>query len=149
MHDPEPNLIAEAATPMIAKLAAAGVVLTGVLIALTGVQTMLAVTIRGALAASPWALLVIGSAMTYFGAMVYRARFWGAVAATGASAVGFIAAALWAFFSFSHGLYSLFALAALPLSIAAVAAAALSIVPCQRASAARAKLASQGLDLGL
>ena len=56
---------------------------------------------------------------------------------------------MWLVFSAGHGLFSLYALAAPFVSIAAFVMALLGLAPCQRASAARARLRAQGMDLGI
>jgi hypothetical protein len=145
----EPDAIAAAASPLVARIAAGAIVASGALDALTGIQTMLVVTIRGPLELMPYALIVVGVAAFATGVMVYRARFSGAVAATVACALAMFVTMGWGAIAFTHGLYSLFALLAPFFSMAAMVAAALSIAPCKRASDARATLASQGLDLGL
>ena len=142
--------IAAAGAPLLVRIAGGLIASAGIFALLTGMQVfMLGVRIRGAMEYAPWGLILIGAATATSGVLVFRMRGWGAVAGTGLSCVLFIATALWLVWSFGHHLYSLFAFAAPFAAVVAVVLAALSIGPCQRASEARARLAAQGLDLGI
>jgi hypothetical protein len=55
----------------------------------------------------------------------------------------------WLVIAISHLLFSLYALLAPVVSVAALVFAFLGLGPCQRASAARARLRAQGMDLGV
>ena len=142
--------IAAAAAPLLVRIGGGLIVASGVLAFLTGMQVfMLGVRIRGVMEYAPWGLMLIGAATAASGALVFRMRGWGAVAGTGLSCILFLATALWLVWSFAHHLYSLFAFAAPFGAVVAVVLASLSIGPCQRATDARARLAAQGLDLGI
>jgi hypothetical protein len=141
--------IMAASPPVFARVAGGLVALAGVIVALTGLQTLLLVTVRGLLAPAPYVLLLVGAGEAFFGATVFRARVWGALAAVGASLVLVVLSAVWLVFSFRHGLLSLFALTAPFGSAAAAVLAFLAVAPCQHASAARARLREQGMSLGI
>ena len=142
--------IAASAAPLLVRIAGGLIACAGILAFLTGMQVfMLGVRIRGALAYAPWGLMLLGAATAACGAMVFRMRALGAIGGTVLSCMLFIGTALWLVWSFSHGLFSLFAFGAPVAAVGAVVLASLSIGPCQRATEARARLAAQGLDLGI
>jgi hypothetical protein len=141
--------IMAAAPPLLARVAGGIVALAGVVVALTGLQTLLIVTVRGFFAPAPYLLLLLGAGEVVLGAAVFRARAWGALAAAGVSLLLVLISSVWLFFSFGHGLLSLFALTA-PFGCGAAAVLAfLAVAPCQKASAARARLREQGMNLGI
>jgi hypothetical protein len=146
---PTEDDILAAAPPFLSRVAGGIVALAGVVVALTGLQTLLIVTVRGFFAVAPYVLLLLGAGEVVLGAVVFRARVWGALVAAGTSLVLVILSAVWLFFSFGHGLLSLFALTAPFGSGAAAVLAFLAIEPSQRASAARARLREQGMNLGI
>jgi hypothetical protein len=141
--------IAEASPPTIARVAGGAVGLAGVLVFLTGAQTLAVVSIRGALGLAPWALVVIGAAELVLATLVFRARAWSVVAAAAVSFVLMMAASGWLVVSLSHGLFQLYGFAGPVVSLGAAVMALLAMGPCQRASAARARLKQQGMDLGI
>src|SRR5580700_11215622 len=91
--------IAAAVPPLIARAAGGVMVLAGFVVALTGVQTLLIVSIRGAMAVAPYALGVLGLAELLVGVVVFRARAWGAVLAIVSGATLAIASGVWLVFS--------------------------------------------------
>ena len=141
--------IAASSPPLLARVAGGGIALAGAVVALTGAQTLAMVSIRGPFAVAPWVLLALGVGEIVLGGVVFRARAWGAVLAVGVSLGQVLAAGTWLFFSASHGLISLYALAGPFVSLAAVALSVIAMGPCQKASAARARLKAQGMDLGI
>ncbi len=141
--------IAEASPPRIARVAGAAVALAGVLVFLTGAQTLAVVSIRGALGLVPWALAALGALELVLASLVFRARSWGVVAAVAASFVLMMASGVWLIVSLSHGLFQLYAFGAPLASLGAAVMALLAMGPAQRASAARARLKLQGMDLGI
>lgn len=141
--------IAASSPPALARVAGGVIALAGAVVALTGAQTLAMVSIRGPFAMAPWGLLALGVGDLVLGAVVFRARAWGAVLAVGVSLAQAMASGFWLFFSMSHGLFSLYALGGPCMSVSAVALAVIGMGPCQRASAARARLKAQGMDLGI
>jgi hypothetical protein len=154
-HHGEPFLtadddIAAAGAPLLVRIAGGLIASAGILAFLTGMQVfMLGVRIRGAMGYAPWGLMLVGAATAACGAMVFRMRAVGAIGGTVLSCMLFIGTALWLVWSFGHGLFSLFAFGAPIAAVGAVILAALSIGPCQRATEARARLAAEGLNLGI
>ena len=141
--------IAEASPPRIARIAGAAVALAGVLVFLTGAQTLAVVSIRGPLGLLPWALAVLGAGELALAAMVFRARAPGVVAAIAASFLLVMVSGVWLVMSLSHGLFQLYAFGAPVASLGGAVMALIALGPSQRASAARARLKQQGMDLGI
>ena len=141
--------IAAAVPPPMARVAGGALALAGGVVALTGFQTMMAVTIRGPVAAVPYVLLGLGVPHLVLGAMVFRARVWAAIAGIGGTALLTLASAFWLVFGMGHGFFSLYALGAPFVSMAAFVLVLVGVGPCQRASAARDRLRAQGMDLGI
>lgn len=123
--------------------------LAGIVVALTGAQTLAMVTIRGPLAAMPYVLALLGVIEIAAGTLVFRARAWGAIGALVGSAMCVLASGFWLLVSMGHGLLSLYALASPFVSIVAGIMAVVALGPCERASAARRRLREQGMDLGI
>ncbi len=141
--------IAEASPPVIARVAGGVVALAGLLVLLTGAQTLAMVSIRGALAMAPWVLVVLGGAELVLGTLVFRARAWGVLAAVALSFVLVAVGGAWLMFSLSHGLVQLYGFAAPCVAVGAAVMALLAMGPAQRATAARGRLKAQGMDLGI
>jgi hypothetical protein len=78
-----------------------------------------------------------------------RARAGSAVAGLVASGLLFLVSTGWLLFSLASGLVSLFALLAPWVASLAIGFSTASLGPCRRVSQARARLAAQGLDLGM
>jgi hypothetical protein len=141
--------IAAATPPAVARIAGGLVALAGIVVTLTGAQTLAMVTIRGPLAVVPYALALLGVGEIVAGTLVFRARAWGAIAAVGSSAIDLLASGAWLIVSVGHGLLSLYALASPCVAIVAGIMAFVAMGPCERASAARRRLREQGMDLGI
>jgi len=141
--------IAAATPPVIARIAGGLVALAGMVVALTGVQTLAMVTIRGPLALVPYVLALLGAIEIAAGTLVFRARGWGAIGAVGTSFVNVLASGFWLLVSMGHGLLSLYALASPCVSLVGGIMAVVAMGPCERASAARRRLREQGMDLGI
>jgi hypothetical protein len=141
--------IAAATPPLLAKVAGGVIALAGAVVGLTGLQTMMIVNMRGPAAAAPYVLALLGVAHLFVGAVVFRARVWGALCALGGTFLIMVLSAVWLVFSIGHGLLSLYALGAPVVSTAALVFAILALGPCQRASAARKRLQAQGMNLGI
>ena len=147
-HNAEED-IAAATPPAIARIAGGLVAFAGIVLALTGAQTLAMVTIRGELEMVPYVLALLGLVEIAAGVLVFRARGWGAIAAVASSAVDLLASGLWLLVSVGHGLLSLYAMASPFVAIVAGIMAFLALGPCARASAARRRLREQGMDLGI
>jgi hypothetical protein len=141
--------IAAATPPLIARIAGGLVALAGLVLALTGVQTLAMVTIRGSLSMVPYVLALLGVIEIAAGTLVFRARAWGAIAAIGMSFVAVLTSGFWLLVSMGHGLLSLYAMASPFVSLVGGIMAIVAMGPCERASAARRRLREQGMDLGI
>jgi hypothetical protein len=141
--------IAEAAPPALARVAGGSVGLSGLVVGLTGVQTMAMVTIRGGLAVAPYVLFALGATHLVLATFVFRARLWAALGAVAGCFVQSVASGAWLYVSVTHQLFSLYALAGPFVSLGAAGVALLAVGPCQRASAARERLKAAGMDLGI
>jgi hypothetical protein len=71
------------------------------------------------------------------------------VAAIAASFVLVMVSGAWLVVSLSHGLFQLYAFGAPVASLGGAVMALIALGPSQRASAARARLKQQGMDLGI
>jgi hypothetical protein len=141
--------IAAASPPKFARIAGGAVALAGGVVGLTGVQTLMVLDMRSAYWPFPYALLALGAAHVVLGGVIFRARVWGALCALGGGALLVLASGAWLFVGLAHAYVSLYALASPFVSAAAIVFAALAIGPCQRASAARARLKAQGMSFGI
>jgi hypothetical protein len=141
--------IAEASPPVFTRVAGGVAALAGIVVGVTGLQTMAMVSIRGLLALAPWTLVTLGAAELVLAVYVFRARAWGVMAAVVVGFLMVVASSFWLIVSVSHGLLSLYALGGPAVSLGAAIVALLALAPSQRATAARARLRAQGMDLGL
>jgi hypothetical protein len=142
--------IAAAAPPLLARVAGGVMLLAGLVVLLTAVQTwMILDRIYPPYNLGPDAELTLGIPAVVTGAMIYRARAWAAMAAIGLAGLMMLVSGVWLAVSFTHGLFSFFALGAPFLSAAAFVLSILALGPCQRATQARARLKAQGMNLGL
>lgn len=141
--------IAAAVPPVIARVAGGAIALAGGAVALTGVQTLLMMTIRGPLAYAPYLMLLLGAPHLVLGAMVLRARDWAALASIGGTALLILVSLAWAFICVTHFVISLYVLASPIVSIIGLIFAIIGLGPCRQASAARARLREQGMNLGI
>jgi hypothetical protein len=140
----------QAAQPALIVRVGGGIVLgAGVLAILVTVQTLSGFWVSSGFTAVLVVLAVVGAATGAMGLMIMRARAWAAVAGLVCSALLFFMTMGWLVMSLGSGLVSLFAMGAPLVALVATAFAAGSIGPCRRASAARARLAAQGLALGI
>jgi hypothetical protein len=147
--DAAANDIAEATPPTVARVAGGVVGLAGVLVVLTGAQSLAMVNVRGIMWVAPWALVVAGGAEVVLAALVFKARASAVVGAVAVSFLLLVLAGAWLVFSVAHGFFQLYAFGAPCVAIAAAVMALLALGPSQRASAARQRLKEQGMDLGI
>lgn len=148
MSEDEQDLAA-AATPTLARVTGGLGLLSGILTALTSVQTLTTVDIRGAMAFAPYVLLLAGLGAAFAGAKLMGGHGWAAIASTALNGLLFLLTSGWLVFSFTRGLFSLFALADPMLALLAGGLSIACIDICARVSKARKRLADQGLGLGL
>jgi hypothetical protein len=124
------------------------IALAGGVVGLTGLQTTMFI-MRGPIALAPYALIGVALPHLVLGVMVFRARAWAALASIGGCFLLTLMSGVWLVIAIGHLLFSLYALLAPVASVAALVFAFLGLGPCQRASAARARLKAQGMDLGI
>jgi hypothetical protein len=141
--------IAEAVPPAMARVAGGFVALAGGIVALTGTQTLLMARVRGPWAMVPYVLLVLGLPHLVLGIQIVRARAWAVLVSLGGTVLLLFLSAGWLLFSLAHYAFSLYALAAPGLALTALVLAFFALGPCQKASAARARLRAQGMNLGI
>jgi hypothetical protein len=141
--------IAAAVPPVIARVAGGAIALAGGAVALTGVQTLMVMTIRGPLAYAPYLMLLLGAVHLVLGAMVLRAREWAALASIAGTGLLVIVSGVWAWLCLTHYVFSLYVYASPCVSIAGLIFAIIVLGPCRQASAARARLRAQGMNLGI
>jgi hypothetical protein len=125
------------------------VLAAGALVLLVSLQTFTGFTLSTTATAVLLVVTLFGLASAVAGLMLMRARAGSAVAGLIASGLLFLASTGWLLFSLSGGLFSLFALLAPMVAFLAIVLSAVSLGPCRRVSEARARLAAQGLDLGM
>jgi hypothetical protein len=149
-HPTEEDDIAAAAAPLLARVAGGVVVLAGLVVLLTAVQTwMILDRLYPPYNLGPDAEFALGVPAVIVGVMIFRARAWAAMAAIGLAGLMTLVSALWLVVSFAHGLFSFFALGAPFLAMAAFVLSILALGPCRRATEARGRLEAQGMNLGL
>jgi hypothetical protein len=147
---PSPELdIDSASTPRVAKVGGGLVLFAGAVIALMALQALFSVEIYGLMHFAPYVLFILGTGLATLGVSIFRAAGWAPLPSTLLSILAFFLTSFWLIWTFSNGFLALFALMAPPASIVSLIMSALSVRPCQRASAARARLAAAGFGFGL
>jgi hypothetical protein len=135
--------------PLIARVGGGIVLGAGALAILLAIQTFSGFWVSPGFTIFLAVIAVLGAATGAVGLMIMRARAWAAIAGVACAGLLFLATTTWLVASMGSGLLSLFAMGAPLLSLTAAVFAGGSIGPCRRASAARARLVAQGLDLGI
>ena len=143
------NDIAAAQPPPIVRAAGGAVLGAGALVLLVSVQTFTGFTLNTLATAILLMVTLFGVASAVAGLMLMRAGAGSAVASLVASVLLFLGSTGWLLFSLSGRLISLFALLAPMMAFLAIILSTASIGPCRRGSLARARLAAQGLNLGM
>ena len=143
----EDDVAAAVPTPLV-RVSGGMIALAGGVVGLTGVQTLM-FTMRGPIALAPYALIGVALPHLVLGVMVFRARAWAALVAIGGCFLLSLVSGAWLVVAIGHLLFSLYALLAPVASVVALVFAFVGLGPCQRASAARARLKAQGMDLGI
>ncbi len=145
-----PELDIQAAQPPTLVKAAGGVVLgAGALGLLILVQAVTGFTLASRAYPYVGALAAISLVAAVAGLRLMRARPRSAIVALGASGLHFVVATVWLSRSVTGGFVSCFAGVAPLVAFGGVVLSALAIKPAKAVSDARAKLAAQGLDLGV
>jgi hypothetical protein len=141
--------ILSATPPALVRVAGGLVLFAGAMAVLTGGQVFLVAVMRGPLAAVPYLLVGAGALDAFFGLMVFRARDWAAIGAVAVSGILMLLAFGWLVVSFGGGLFQMYAMISPFAAAAALAMSIASLGPCRRATAARERLAAQGMNLGI
>lgn len=136
-------------TPPVARAGGGLSLLSGIITALTSLQTISITSIRGPLAAAPWVLLLLGAATAVAGGKLLGGHGRAAIAATALNGLLFFATGAWLVVSLIGGLFSLFALVDPGLALLAGAVSAASIPGCLRVTAARTEGEQAGFGLGI
>lgn len=139
----------QAAEPSIlVKLAAAVQGVSGLFVALSGLQ-LLDVTWRASWANYvPPFLCVIGVTAIFFAAMQYRARGWAAFASAALGVITALTMLGWLFYTLTS-VMSCIMYFAIPLSGLSAILAFVAIGPIRRTAEARQRLSDRGMNLGL
>ncbi len=138
------------AAPTVMIRAAAGVLaLTGLLTALTGLQTLLSVAVFGVFSVAPYLQLAFGVATIALAFYLGRARDWAALFGLGVSGALLALNGAWLVFSFANAFFSLFALVSAFAPLGTGILVLLAAADVRRASQARRRLQKSGLDLGI
>jgi hypothetical protein len=130
-------------------VATVAAVVNGCLLLLQSAQLLYFVTLAGAYALVPPALLVLGIALLALASKLYAQRVWAAIATAVLSGGAALGVGLWCVLLFLSGLLPLIT-QILPLALAIGAVmAAIAIAPCRRTATARKQAAAAGLDIDL
>jgi len=141
--------ITAAQPPPIVRSAGGAVLASGALMLLIPLQTFTGFIVSPLATAVLLVITLFGLASAVAGLRLMRARAGSAVGGLIASGLLFVVSTAWLLFSFAGGLFSLFALLAPMMASVAIGLSAVSLDPCRRVSEARARLAAQGLELGM
>ena len=141
--------IEAAKTPSRLKIAGGLGILAGVLITLTGVQTLSGFVLTGIYLVGSLLLVLLGAGLAFAGGLLARARALGAIMQVTLGILAVILSSVWLLLSLAGRLVSLFALTSPFLAGTALAMALASLKMCDEVNAARRRLADKGLDLGV
>lgn len=145
-HDDD---IEAARTPSRLKISGGIGIFAGVIMMLTGVQTLAGFRVSGVYLFGPIALALFGAGLAVAGTLLLRARATGAILQVTLGILGVLLSGAWLLLSLAGGLVSMFGLASPWLTGAALGMAIASIKMCDEVNAARRRLAEKGLDLGV
>ena len=138
-----------ALSPFWPKVAAGFLATAGLCGFLGSLQTWMTVEILDAWVFAPVLDAIVGVACIAIATRLVGARRWAAIAALVAASVLMVASGVWGLYALMNRFIALFVIVAPILSLCAVGFAAASITACDRADAARERLRTQGLELGL
>lgn len=141
---------AELAAPsLLVRVAGRVVLVAGAFTVLLAVQTLSNIRMVGLWSIVAPLQLLFGVGMAVSGWKLSRARGWAAVASLVASALCALCTTAWSVVALINGYVSLLSFMVVVGGVAGAVMAGLTIAECRRADAARARLAEQGLDMGL
>jgi hypothetical protein len=138
-----------ALSPFLPKVAASLGAVGGLCALLGSLQTWMTVDIEDWMNAVPIVDAIFGVAAIACAVRLAGARRWAAITELVLSAILMLTSGAWCLYATFNGLYAVFILLAPPMCFVSVILSAVSIASCDRADKARARLASQGLELGL
>jgi hypothetical protein len=137
-----------ALSPFWPRVGAALTALGGLCAVLGSLQTWTTVDIDSAMAVVPVASAILGVASIAVARLV-SARTWAVITALALSGLLVLLTGIFCVFALSSGFIAVFVILAPPMCLGATVVDAASIGACERAERARARLSSQGLDLGI
>ncbi|MEC7524697.1 MAG: hypothetical protein VYE22_32760 [Myxococcota bacterium] len=138
----------KAAEPsMIVKMACVAQGLTGLVVALSGVQLLGLRSVHSVVEMVPWFLIASGVAQIAVAAQVFRARPWAAYVGAGHGGVVALAMVGWLFYAFPN-ILSCMQMIGTPLSVLSAILAVVAVPGVLHTAAARQRLADQGTPLG-
>lgn len=151
MHDPEPSErdLRDAEPVALVKLAAAAQALSGLFVALCGLQLVGGRWTIPMLGLVPYLMMTCGVLQIVVGAQYYRARTWAAYTGAGLGVFVGLVMGAWAPFSFVSGVFSCMVLIAAPVAILSAVLAIAGIGGVRTTAGARQRLSDQGMSLGL
>lgn len=132
----------------LAKVGALGQALSGLLIALCGLQLVSLHSRFAILNALPYVLMLSGVALIVLAAQVYRVRVWAACVAAGLTPLLTLIMSAWVIVAFAE-VFSCLVMVTMPCVPLTSILGVLAIGGVRRAAAARAKLDAAGMGLGL
>jgi hypothetical protein len=138
-----------ALSPFWPRVGAALTALGGLCAVLGSLQTWTTVDIDSAMAVVPVASAILGVASIAVAARLVSARTWAVITALALSGLLVLLTGIFCVFALSSGFIAVFVILAPPMCLGATVVDAASIAACERAERARARLSSQGLDLGI
>jgi len=151
MTDPKPDddIDPREVNPTFPKVAGAMSMFSGAMALLAGVQMLDTLRFRGAWVALPWLLAALGACMIVAGGSVFTSRHWGAIAGVVIGGLLSIVGGSWLLLSVLSGYLGGYSLLTAPTAGVSTFLCVLALEPCNRATRARARLAAQGMGLGV
>jgi hypothetical protein len=139
-----------ALSPFMPKVAASLAAVGGLCAALGALQTWMTVDILDdAWYFVPIINAIFGVAAIACAVRLASARRWASIAVLVLSSVLTLTSGAWCVYALMNHLFAVFIVLAPPMCLVGTALTAVSIASCDRAERARARLAAQGLELGL
>jgi hypothetical protein len=141
--------IRAAAPPLVAVLGGRVALVLGVFTVLLGAQSLGNLRFVSWYWLLPLAMLPLGVASVISGWKLSRGRGWAAIAVVALAGFLGLFVSGWTLLALTFGYFSMLSPMVAMAAFVAALLAGLAIGPCRRADAARAKLLSEGLDLGV
>ena len=138
-----------ALSPFLPKVAAALAAIGGLCGVLGSLQTWMTVDIEDAWFILPIVDAIFGVVTIACAIRLASARRWASIVVLAVCALLTLTSGTWSVFALTNGLYAVFIILAPLMCLVGTVLTAVSIGACDRAEKARARLAAQGLDLGL